>query len=337
VVSRAAREPLHFEGMTWTETLSDYVRARLPGATRVDLVNFGRMPAGASNETIRFDLVWEDGAGRQFVPLILRPQRSTGILEPYDVARQYRVMAGLAASSVPVPRMYWLEEDPAVLGMPFYVMERVEGFSMPLMWYGGGASEPVFENYARALALVHQVDWQGCGLAFLDPGGATPVEGELLDWRGRAARFGIDQQPLLQAMDGWLRENQPAQQAKSLLHGDCNPGNYIFREERVAAVVDWELATLGDPRSDLGFYGGLLAIFGGYWGAPGESRLAVAYQRALGKELAELPFFEALGLYKMAVILAGWQHGGLWASPWGWGAIEQRMAEIAGPSWAGAR
>lgn len=323
--------------MTWTETLSEYVRARMPEARRLELVNFGRMPAGASNETIRFDLVWEDDTERRLVPLILRPQRTTGILEPYDVARQYRVMEGLASSSVPVPRTYWLEQDPSVLGMPFYIMERVDGYSMPLMWYGGGASEPVFENYARALAAVHDVDWVACGLEFLDPGGETPAEGELIDWQERGRRFGVDQHPLLQSMATWLRGHQPGEQVKRLLHGDCNPGNYIFKEERVVAVVDWELATLGDPRSDLGFYGGLLAIFGGYWGAPGESRLAIAYQRAVGRQLPELPFFEALGLYKMAVILAGWQHGGLWASPWGWGAIEQRMEEIAGHHWGGAR
>jgi aminoglycoside phosphotransferase (APT) family kinase protein len=321
--------------MTWTETLSAYVRARMPEARRLELVNFGRMPAGASNETIRFDLVWEDATGQHVVPLILRPQRTTGILEPYDVARQYRVMQALAASVVPVPRMYWLEEDVSVLGMPFYVMERVEGFSMPLMWYGGGASEPVFANYARALALVHEVDWQACGLEFLDPRGESPVEGELLEWEARAARFGVRQHPLLEAMAFWLRAQQPADQALCLLHGDCNPGNYIFRGDQVVSVVDWELATLGDPRSDLGFYAGLLAIFGGYWGEPGESRLAIAYQRAVGRQLQDLPFFEALGLYKMAVILAGWQHGGLWASPWGWGAIEQRMEEIAGHHWPG--
>src|SRR5512139_2283725 len=120
--------------MDWRERLAAYLQAKLPSAERIEVVNVRGMPAGASNDTVSFDArVTCDGLEAD-VPLVLRPERPDGILAPYDVERQFRVMRALAGTSVPVPAVAWYEADAGVIGAPFFVMERLVGETLPLFW-----------------------------------------------------------------------------------------------------------------------------------------------------------------------------------------------------------
>jgi len=319
--------------MDWREKLAAYLAARLLAAERVEVVNVRGMPAGASNDTVAFDARVQIEGRAYDVPLVLRPERPDGILAPYDVARQFRVMRALASTGVPVPAVAWYEPDAAVLGAPFFVMQRLPGETLPLFWYGHSAR---LEVAAAALVAIHAVDWRAAGLSFLLPFEDTtsPLEAALGAWRDRAERLRIARAPLLVSLGEWLRANQPADARMSLLHGDPNPGNYLFVGNEITGVLDWEVAAIGDPRSDLGFYSALHTIFGGVPGPSGRTVLSDAYEGVTGVPLRDLEYYEATGLYRMAVVMAGWagRFTGM-ASGYTMDAIARRLSVLLGPRW----
>jgi aminoglycoside phosphotransferase (APT) family kinase protein len=319
--------------MSWQERLTDYLRARLPHADGLRIERCHALGRGASNTTMALDVAFACGGREHRVPMIFRPQRAHGLLEPYDVGRQFRIMRALAGTTVPVPAVAFHESDPSLVGAPFFLMERVEGWTLPLFWYD--PTSPELDACAKALALVHQVDWDAAGLAFLRRGSASPVGQELEAWNERAVCRGVAGAPLLVRLGAWLRTNEPDDTRMALLHGDPNPGNYILGDDRVMAVIDWELADLGDPRSDLGFYAALMAVFAGWYSDGGRTSLSDAYSRVTGRELLALEYFELLGLYKMAVIMAGWAGLRAASGPWyALSAVERRVASLLGAAWA---
>jgi len=323
--------------MPWREQLATYFHARLPSADEVRIGRLVGMPAGASNDTVGLDIELRCG-GREFsVPLVLRPQRSEGILAPYDVGRQFRLMRALARTAVPVPAVLWYEPTDSLLGAPFFLMERVTGETLPLFWHG---PSPRLTAAAEMLATIHAVDWRASGLDFLlpstPPSGAmpSPLQCELAGWRVRADGFRIGRAPLLVALADYLIGNEPSDSRHALLHGDPNPGNYLFQRNTVVSVLDWELAAIGDPRSDLGFYAALLGVFGGMPGEGGKTLLSEAYSAVTGKTLDNLEYYEAFGLYRMMIILTGWggRIGGF--SNHGMDTIARRLTVLLGPRWA---
>lgn len=316
--------------MDWRANLTAYLEDRFPSAESVEIARVTGLPAGASNETVALDLRFVV-EGRAFVlPVVLRPERSDGILAPYDVGRQFRVMRALYTTPVPVPAVFLFEDDRSALGTRFFLMERVRGETLPLFWYGG--QTPRLAAAATALAAIHSVDWRAAGLEFLLPeGAATALEADLRPWRERATHARIEHSPLLVALGGFLARNEPRDARLVLLHGDPNPGNYLLDGSRVAAVVDWELAGVGDPRSDLGFYAALMTVFGGMPTTSGGTLLSDADSAITGGRLTDLDFYEGVGLYKMAIVMAGW----VGRSGFGYGldAIARRLAVLFGAEW----
>lgn len=316
----------------WRSHIESYISERLPSAQSVEIAHLFGMPAGASNETVGMD-VRVTCDGHQFeLPLVLRPQRERGILAPYNIARQFEVMRALARTAVPVPAVLWHEPGSDTVGAPFYFMVRVPGETLPLFWYG--SASPRLHAIAAALASVHAVDWRGLGLDHIL--GATvqqsSVATELASWDQRLDRLGLANQELVARLRRFLVANEPSDARLAFLHGDPNPGNYLIRDDTVAAVLDWELATLGDPRSDLGFYAALCAIFGGMPSHDGRTVLSDAYASVTGQSLTSLDYYEALGLFRMAVVTAGW--GGFSRFGHGSELIERRLATLFGPRWA---
>ena len=212
-------------------------------------------------------------------------------------------------------------------------MSRVRGETLPLFWFANG---PRLHAAAGMLAAIHQVDWRARGLEFLcaEPEPASPLAAEIGAWRARAERLRISRAPLVVALAEWLRANEPADARFALLHGDPNPGNYLFAGNSVVAVLDWELAAVGDPRSDLGFYAALHTVFGGMSGSAGRTLLSEAYETVTGQPLHNLDYYEAFGLYRMAVVTAGWagRFGGA-TSSYSMDAISRRLAVLFGPRW----
>ncbi|MGI8926924.1 MAG: phosphotransferase family protein [Tepidiformaceae bacterium] len=321
--------------MEWRERLARWLSVQLPSAEAIRVVRVGGMAAGASNATLAIDLEVTCDARAATLPLVLRPQRSEGILAPYDIARQFRVMRALSRTAVPVPAVAWHEASGAVLGAPFFLMARVPGETLPLFWYGGRS--PRLESVAEALAAIHAVDWRAAGLEFLLPGSRcpSPLASDLAQWREKARVLGMDGHRTIVALGEFLGANEPADARFALLHGDPNPGNYLLDGARVTAVVDWEVAAIGDPRSDLGFYAALLTVFGGMSGEGGHTLLSEAYARATGRPVHALDYYEAVGLYKMAIVMAGWAGRAGGFGFYGTEAIGGRLAVLFGPRWAG--
>ncbi|HEY7101806.1 MAG TPA: phosphotransferase family protein [Mycobacteriales bacterium] len=239
----------------------------------------------------------------------------------HDMTREHRVISALHGTAVPVPQPLLLCTDPDVLGAPFYVMERV---------YGVIARDRLPDGYAPAerrpaltdalvdvLADLHDVDPAAVGLAgFGRPDGY--LDRQLRRWAGewQALRTG-DDLPGVDALAAELVAKVPREPSGPVVHGDYRLDNVVLHPTdptRVAAVLDWEMSTLGDPLADLG----LLLV---YWrpapgtvvtpsvtslpGFPPRSALVARYAARRDVDLAALPWYVALGCFKLAVVVAG--------------------------------
>ena len=228
---------------------------------------------GMSNVTLLFDISWRE-RGRscreacvgRLQPVIERP-----VFPAYDLSLQYQIMATLSEQTdIPAPTMRGLEMDTSVLGVPFYIMKKTDGripTDMPPYnmdgWMMHDIDRPQRASLWNAgidvLARFHQLDHRALGFEFMDQPaqGDTPLRQQLAYWRnyhdwameGRAHKIG------LAALD-WLEARQPAAEMTRLCWGDARIGNIIFTEdcEQVAAVLDWEMAVLGNPMQDLAWY-----------------------------------------------------------------------------------
>ena len=211
-----------------------------------------RIEGGQSNPTFIVDL-----GG---VPRLVLRAKPPGTLLPsaHAIEREYRVMQALAASAVPVPRVRWLCEDPAVLGSAFYLMDFVPGRILgdqTLPGLGPDARRAMYAELNRVIAALHQVDPATVGLA--DYGrGEHYVQRQVDRWtrQYRASATGT-----IDAMDRlieWLPAHLPPQAGVAIVHGDFRLDNVVFHatEPRIAAVLDWELSTLGDPLVDFAYH-----------------------------------------------------------------------------------
>ncbi|RQW29750.1 phosphotransferase family protein [Rhodobacteraceae bacterium CH30] len=281
-----------------------------------------RPPAqGYSNETWLLDAELGPEARRQHLVLRLAPA-GVGLFPGYDLALQYRVMAALAGSAVPVPALYGFEDDAAVLGRPFYLMQRIEGRvpnENPQYHIQGWLAELDADSQRRhwfagikTAAQVARIDWRAQGLDALAPDG-DPVAVQLdelaafLTWTEAQAR----PYPLIRRALAWLAAHRPPSRRAALVWGDAKLGNLIFDEAgRVAAALDWESAHIGDALEDLAWFLVLdRSLCEGY----GVSRLAhlpsreesiACWEAASGESAACLPWFELFAAARLAVIMA---------------------------------
>ena len=239
----------------------------------------------------------------------------------HAIEREYRVMAGLAGSAVPVPRMHALCEDPAVIGSPFYVMDFVEGrvFADPaLPGLTNDERGAVYDEMNRVIAALHGVDLQATGLA--DYGRPQNYLARQIErWTRQYRASETEPIDAMEQLIEWLPAHRPEGEETALVHGDFRIDNLIFHptEPRVLAVLDWELSTLGHPLVDLAYHGmawrvtptefrGLKGHDLAALGIPSEAAYLADYSRRTGR--AELPhwdYYLAFNMFRMAAILQG--------------------------------
>lgn len=303
-----------------TEAVDRYLTAHLPGFRGpVTAEKFG---VGQSNPT--FKLTSPSGT------LVLRRKPSGQLLKSaHAVDREFRVQKTLAGSDVPVAKMHLLCEDEAVIGSIFYVMGFAPGRHFMEPTLNALAVEErgaVFDEMNRVLAALHSVDYAAVGLAdFGKPGSYFARQVGRWSKQYRASETGT-----IQDMDdliAWLDANMPVDDGRvSLVHGDYRIDNMIFRADapKAAAVLDWELSTLGHPFSDLAYQcmqwrmppgpegRGLAGIDRRAHGLPSEQDYVAAYCQRMG--LAGIPGFDfclAFSFFRMAAIVQGVKKRGL--------------------------
>lgn len=245
-----------------TNRLTGWLRTRVPGD--VAIADLAKPSTGFSNETFLFTLR-HGGAEERFV-VRLEPA-GFHVFPRYDLPAQARTMQCLAVTDVPVPCVRWVEPDASVLGSPFYVMEAIGGevpSEVPPYHSAGFCFEATPARRARiwwngfeTLARVHAVDWRARGLDFLGvPGGGTdPLDRQLDYWSAYLAwSEGPHPGAILAASLAWLRAHTYAPRRVGLCWGDARLPNLMYKDDAVLAVLDWEMAFLGDPEADVGWW-----------------------------------------------------------------------------------
>ena len=297
-----------------TQTLDAYVRPRLPDA--VGPLEVEQFPGGHSNLTylLRYGT-------QEFV--LRRPPLGPLVPKAHDMGREYRVLSALWPVFPPAPRPYLYCDDPSVIGAPFFVMERRRGIvirrELPPHWARELAVRRILsETIVDVMVQLHAVDWKAVGLGDLGrPEGfmARQVKG----WAERWERAKDREVPAIDELAGWLAQRVPAPPDTTLVHSDLKLDNTMLDPadpSRVVALFDWEMATTGDPLSDLGT---LLC----YWAEEGDpyarqesvvqltalpgfytrEQVIERYATRSGRDVSQIAFYEVFALYKTAVVV----------------------------------
>lgn len=298
--------------------VSDFFAANVPGGDCE--LSFSLISGGRSNLTYL-----AQGGERKWV--VRRPPLGHVLPTAHDMAREYRVLEGVSKRDFPAPRPIALCEDSSINEYPFYVMDYREGVILDTELPDGFATTPVERReiglgMVRTLAALHSIDFEDVGLAeFGRPWGY--VERQVRRWAEQWERSKTADLPQVDELIDRLRNAIPESPAPAIVHGDYRLGNIMldFNDpRRTVAVLDWEMATLGDPLADLGYT--LI-----YWGNDGDSRdevelrpqkkltmqpgfltreeLIGEYAGATGSDVSKIDFYQVLAIYKLAVITEG--------------------------------
>lgn len=306
-------EPARVE--SWFRTLTGFENARVVGVEP--------LTDGLSNVTCRLSIA--DGP---VTTAVLRVQPLHGIFEPYDVLREGRVLSHLAGTAVPVPALLGAESDPRFLGSPFLLLESIDAPHMPAPEEDFATFAADLPAFAAALAGVHVLDWKAAGLDFLGVP-SSPAEGCMGEVEAVARRmhgFGCADEPLLNRALAKLRETTPSGGRLALCHGDPNPFNYLFRDQQLVGVVDWEQALISDPRSDVGQLVALSDLRGAVpYGPPRENPFVQLYEASIGEALESMDLFRTRWLFQLGVVYHGWKSYG--TEPWfSWTQLEDLLS-----------
>ena len=245
----------------------------------------------------------------------------------HQVEREYRILAALAGSGVPVPDVFALCEDESIIGTTFYLMAYIDGriFIDPrLPGLGPGARHAIHSSAAAGLAAIHAVDVDSAGLSGLGPP-AGYLDRQVKRWTRQYEASRTDDIEAMDSLARWLPAHLPRSSRTTLVHGDYRFGNLVFARDatRLEGVLDWELATLGDPFADLAYLcmsyhhdapgrPSLTPYAGATSGIPRESELLDDYCRYAGiKEIPHWRFYLAFSFFRLAAILQGVYHRGL--------------------------
>ncbi|MCZ8130301.1 MAG: phosphotransferase family protein [Steroidobacteraceae bacterium] len=300
------------------DTLGRYLEERVPGFG--GLRSVGKFAGGQSNPTFRLDAATGTYVLRRKPPGRLLPSA-------HAIDREYRVLGALAATAVPVPKVLHYCADEAVLGSPFYVMEHVCG---SVHWDGRlPGLEPtlrrrIYAEMNRVLAALHEVVPADVGLAdYGRPGGY--YERQVRRWTEQYRAAETDVRPAMELLIDWLPGHLPSDDGQvAITHGDFRLDNFVFTPEgRAAALLDWELSTLGHPYADLAYQcaqwrlpPGTLRGLGGVdraaLGLPTEAEYVAAYREARRLQPIDgWPFYLAVSLFRLASICQGVYRRGL--------------------------
>jgi len=250
------------------EVLASWLAARVPEARFVELSELV-VPggSGSSSETLLFEASWQSAGHDEHRSLVARV-KPTLLRHFYQdtFESEYRVLKLLGErTDVPVPTTYWFEKDASVLGAPFWIMEQVQGqvpsdnppFNTAGFVYDATPAErrTLWLSALEALCELHTCDPGDLSFLAEPERGASGLEQSLSQWHDMYL-WTMDGQadPIVDAAEEWLHRNLPRKPASSLSWGDARIGNMMFHNMRCAAILDWEMLSLGGPKLDLGYW-----------------------------------------------------------------------------------
>jgi aminoglycoside phosphotransferase (APT) family kinase protein len=254
-------------------------------------------------------------AGGEWV--LRRPPRPPLPPSAHDVLREAFLLQALEPTSVRVPKVLATCDDESLLGVPFYVMERITGVVLNAELPDGLRPARIGDELVDALVEVHAADWRAAGLeGFGKPSGY--LERQLRRFGGLWEHNATREIAALDEVTRWLGEHIPESGPATIVHGDYRLGNVMFTGNRLSAIFDWELATIGDPLADIGY---MLAT----WAQPGDPDSTVAslttvtrtpgfptrdelvarYESRSGRAMTDVPWYTTLALWKSAIFLEG--------------------------------
>jgi len=296
------------------EALLRWLSPRLEGFTEpVQVLQFA---GGQSNPTFLLSTAAGEWVLRKQPPGQLLPSA-------HAIDREYRVLHALAGSGVPVPVARCYCDDAGVIGTPFYLMDYQPGriFDNPLLPTLTPAQRgAAYGSMNAALAQLHCFDWRAAGLA--DYGKPERfIERQLTRWRHQYAASRTEDVPAMDRLSDWLEQHLPGDELSTVTHGDYRIGNLIYAADapEVAAVLDWELSTIGHPFSDLAFNcmtyhlpaghpisAGLVGADLAALGIPSEDGYLAEYARLSGLDpRPHWTFYMAFSLFRTAAIQQG--------------------------------
>jgi aminoglycoside phosphotransferase (APT) family kinase protein len=284
-------------------------------------------PSGLRSENISFGhsnevhLVHFDGHSWA----LRRPPRGPLLPTAHDVMREYRVLAALQETPVPLPRVYAACDNPGYIGAPFYLMEYMRG---EVIRAGGNnfvrtpeLRRIVSEKMVDLLVTLQEVDWRAVGLeGFGRPDGY--LERQLRRWVDQLERTLPYTRPLpvMEQVRDWLKVHLPASPPATIVHGDFKLDNVMWvpTVPKVIAVLDWEMSTIGDPLADFGWMLSYwpdpedkLSAQGAVSSMPAEPgwltrrEMIARYEEKSGRAMRDFPFYRAFAIFKLAIIMEG--------------------------------
>lgn len=316
-----------------SEHVEGWLAATISGATPP--FHYTQIAGGHSNLTFKVD----DAAGHSYV--LRRPPLGHRLASAHDMTREYKIIAGLANTAVPVAPALGLCTDEAVNELPFYVMSFVDGYvvrdkATAETVLGPSGCRRASESIVDTMAAIHAVDLDAAGLADLGRHEGY-IARQLKRWHGNIVEQRTRELPLIDSVFEELSKRIPDQGPATIVHGDYRLDNcMVDADGNVIAVLDWEICTLGDPMADLG----LLMV---YWNGPDDetsawsnpvntapgffnrAQLAERYAQVSGRDISHLDFYVAFAYWKLACILEG-----VYARYLG-GALGERTAEELEP------
>jgi aminoglycoside phosphotransferase (APT) family kinase protein len=250
-------------------------------------------------------------------------RKPPGALLPsaHAVDREYKIMRALADSGVPVPNVFALCEDPAIIGTAFFLMEYVQGrvfWDATLPGIEPAERATLYDELNRVIAALHAVDYQAVGLGdYGRPG--NYLKRQIDRWTRQYRAAATEPMDAMERLIDWLPAHVPGSDETTVVHGDYRIDNVIFHptEPRILAVLDWELSTLGHPLADFAYhvmawrvtaeeFRGIKGIDLAQFGIPDEAAYVQAYCRRTGRvSIDDWDYYLAFNMFRMAAILQG--------------------------------
>ncbi|MFI6573346.1 phosphotransferase family protein [Nocardia fluminea] len=300
------------------------LRHGFPDAESARVTNWSASPRGLATETFLFDLEREDA---EPVSLVLRRPPEVALFPDYDLLRQVLVMRRLAETTIAVPAVRWLDRGDATLGSPYFVMDRIDGSApgdLP-SYHSAGLyfdAEPadrakMWWGCVDTIAEIHQLDWRTLNLDFLSfpQYGAAPLEQMIGYVDSALAWASTTQPPALRRAAEWLRANLYEPEHVTLCWGDARMSNILYDKEfRVAGVLDWEIAYIGDHEADLAwmlFLDWACSEFQGTErlpGTPTREESIARYEQRSGMKVRNLRYNEVLAAVLLSIPLLRMAH-----------------------------